>query len=158
MTNWHKITLLLLRVSLGWVYLYAGLTKVLNPDWTAAGYLKAAKTFPEFYQWFASDANIGWVNFLNEWGLTLIGAALILGLAIKIASWSGVAITMLYYFPVLAFPKIGANSYIVDDHIIYALVFLAIGAMGSASTWGVYSWLKTRGLEQKIPWLAKVLS
>lgn len=145
-----------MRLGLGWVYLHAGLAKVLNPDWTAAGYLKSAKTFPNIYQWFASSANIDWVNFLNKWGLTLIGAALILGLAIKIASWAGAAITMLYYFPVLTFPTIGANSYIVDDHVIYALVFVVFAALGSQSTWGGYSWLKSRGW-LKAPWLTKLL-
>jgi len=155
---WHKLSLLLLRLGIGWVFLYAGLTKVLNPDWSAAGYLNSAKTFSGFYQWLASDANLGWVNFLNQWGLTLIGTALILGLAVKLASYGGAAMMLLYYFPVLTFPKIGANSYLVDAHIIYALVMLVLAARGSEETWGVYSWLKTKGLEQKIPWLAKVLS
>jgi len=156
-TIWQKFTLLFLRLSLGWVFLYAGLTKVLNPNWSAAGYLKAAKTFPELYQWFASAENIGWVNFLNKWGLTLVGAALILGIGIRIASWAGAALMLLYYFPVLTFPKIGANSYIVDEHIVYISIFLVLGALGAQSSWGIYSWLKAKGLEQKIPWLAKLL-
>ena len=157
MTNWQKTTLLLLRLALGWVFLYAGLTKVLSPDWTAAGYLKGAKTFTDLYQWFAADANIGWVSFLNQWGQVLIGAAMILGIGVRIASWGGALMMLLYYFPVLVFPKIGANSYLVDEHIIYALVFLVFGALGSQSTWGVSAWLKSKGLLQKPAWLAKVL-
>lgn len=157
MTIWQKITLLLLRLSLGWVFLYAGLTKLLNPNWTAAGFLNAAKTFPGFYQWLASAGNIGWVNFLNQWGLTLIGAAMILGIGIKIASWAGAAMMLLYYIPVLVFPKIGANSYLVDDHIVYALVFLVFGALGAQSTWGIYSFLQKKGWLVKTPWLAKLL-
>jgi thiosulfate dehydrogenase [quinone] large subunit len=157
MTNWQKTTLLLLRIALGWVFLYAGLTKVLNPEWTAAGYLKGAKTFTDLYQWFAADANIGWVSFLNQWGQTLIGAAMILGVGVRIASWGGALMMLLYYFPVLVFPKIGANSYLVDEHIIYALVFLVFGALGAQSTWGVSAWLKNKGLLQKPAWLAKVL-
>ncbi|MEX2053893.1 MAG: DoxX family protein [Patescibacteria group bacterium] len=157
MTNWQKITLLLLRVALGWIFLYSGLNKVLNPEWTAAGYLKGAKTFTDLYQWFAADAHIGWVSFLNQWGQTLIGAALILGIGVRIASWGGALMMLLYYFPVLTFPKIGANSYLVDEHIIYALVFLFLGALGAQGTWGIYSWLKARGINQKVPWLAKLL-
>jgi len=157
-TTWQKITLLLLRIALGWVFLYSGLTKVLNPDWTAAGYLRGAKTFTDLYQWLAADANIGWVSFLNQWGQTLIGAAMILGIGVRIASWSGALMMLLYYFPILAFPKIGASSYLVDEHIVYALVFLVFGALGAQSTWGIYRWLKAKSLEQKIPWLARILS
>ncbi len=157
MTKFNKVSLLLLRLGLGWVFLYAGLTKVLNPDWTAAGYLKSAKTFPELYQWFASPANIDWVNFLNQWGLTLIGAALILGVAVRIASWAGAVMMLLYYFPVLAFPKVGAHNYLVDEHIVYALAFLMLAAMGSGATWGLYSGLKNWSLLKRWPWLDKLL-
>jgi thiosulfate dehydrogenase [quinone] large subunit len=157
-TNWQKTTLLLLRLALGWVFLYAGLTKVLNPEWTAAGYLKGAKTFTDLYQWFAADANIGWVSFLNQWGQVLIGTAMILGIGVRIASWGGALMMLLYYFPVLVFPKIGANSYLVDEHIIYALVLLAFGADGSKEMWGgVYPWLEKRGIFKKAPWLGKLL-
>ncbi|NIT04543.1 DoxX family membrane protein [Candidatus Saccharibacteria bacterium] len=157
MTKWEKISLVVLRLSMGWVYLYAGLSKVLNPDWTAVGYLKAAKTFPGLYQWFASAQNIDWVNFLNKWGLTLIGAALILGVAVRFASYMGALITMLYYFPILVFPKAGANSYIVDDHVIYALIFVLLAAFGAGRVWGLDSWLERSNLIQKAPWLRKLL-
>lgn len=50
MTQFQKISLFLLRISIGWLMFYAGITKVLNPEWSAAGYLKGAKTFVVFYQ------------------------------------------------------------------------------------------------------------
>ena len=65
------ISVFLLRVGLGSLFFYAGITKVMNPDWSAAGYLANAKTFPSLYQWLASAGNIGWVNFVNEWGSRL---------------------------------------------------------------------------------------
>ncbi|GMR19171.1 MAG: hypothetical protein BMS9Abin34_299 [Patescibacteria group bacterium] len=142
---------------MGWLYLYAGLTKVLDPEWTAAGYLKSAKTFSGLYQWFASDANIGWVDFINQWGLTIIGAALILGVAIKLASYAGALLTMLYYFPVLTFPYIKPHSYIVDEHVVYALAFLVLAALGAGRIWGIDGWLEKQGLTQKVPWLGKLL-
>ncbi len=157
MSKWEKLSLLILRLSIGWVYLYAGITKVLDSEWTAAGYLKAAKTFPELYAWFASGANIEWVNFLNQWGLTLIGAALILGVAVRFASYGGVLITLLYYFPVLVFPKVSAHAYIIDDHIIYALVFLVLAAFGAGRVWGLDSWVESGKLVHRFPWLLKLL-
>src|SRR3989344_4050369 len=72
-----KLAVFLSRVALGILFFYAGIVKVLNPNWSAAGYLNSAKTFPGLYHWFASAGNIGWINFMNEWGLTLVGVALV---------------------------------------------------------------------------------
>ena len=58
----EKFALVALRVSLGLLFLYAGITKVLDSSWSAEGYLKSAKTFPELFQWFAAPGNIEWVN------------------------------------------------------------------------------------------------
>ena len=115
---------------------YAGITNILGPAWTSAGYLGAAKTFPGFYSWFASPANIGWVNFLNEWGLTLIGISLILGLGVRLSSILGVSLMLLYYFPVLEFPKV-EHGLIVDDHIIYAAILLFLAAVRAGRYYGL---------------------
>lgn len=130
------------RVALGMLFFYAGITKVLNPSWSAAGYLNSAKTFPGLYQWFASAGNIGWVNFLNEWGLTLVGLALVFGLLVRWASLGGILIMALYYLPILKFPYVGEHSLLVDDHIIYITVFLILFASNAGNFWGLDSKLK----------------
>lgn len=127
MSRSAQISLLLLRISLGIIFFYAGITKVLDPNWSAQGFLKSAKTFPALYAWFASPANIGWVNFLNEWGLTLIGVALILGIFTKWASIAGILMMALYYFPGLDFPRVD-HGYIVDEHIVYIFAFALIAS------------------------------
>lgn len=134
--NFSKISILALRISLGWLFFYAGITKVMDPEWTAAGYLKGAKTFSGLFQWFASSSNIGWVNFLNEWGLTLIGAALILGIFVRWASFAGIVLMVLYYLPILNFPNVG-HGYIVDEHIIYIFVFLLLIATKAGQYIGI---------------------
>lgn len=126
MKNKMKMVIFLLRLSLGWLFLYAGLTKISNPEWTSVGYLKSAKTFADLYAWFAAPANIGWVNFLNQWGLTLIGISLILGLAVRWSSLAGIVLMALYYFPILQFPYVGEHFYIVDEHVIYSLGLLVL--------------------------------
>ena len=68
MNTFQKISLFLLRVSMGWFIFYAGITKVLNPEWSAAGYLKGAKTFVSFYEWLLQPNILPSINFLNEWG------------------------------------------------------------------------------------------
>lgn len=121
MDKLQKISLVSLRIAMGWLMFYAGITKILSPEWSAAGYLMNAKTFSGFYQWLAGSSLLPLVNFLNEWGLTLIGLALIFGLFVRISSIAGVVLMLLYYFPVLEFPYISKHSFIVDEHIVYAL-------------------------------------
>ncbi len=157
MNQTQKTTLLLLRVSIGWLFFYAGITKVLNPNWSAAGYLNNAKTFTDFYHWLASPSVIHYTNFFNEWGLTLIGAALILGIFVRLSSTLGALMMALYYFPVLVFPKVGANAYIVDDHIIYALVLLFLGAVRAGRYFGLENWCSSLPICSRYPALRKLL-
>src|SRR3989338_3076427 len=118
MTQFQKISLFLLRISTGWLMFYAGITKILNSEWSAAGYLKGAKTFAGFYQWLTQPEILPIVNFINEWGLTLLGASLILGIFVRLSGVLGAALMAMYYFPILQFPYPNAHSYIVDEHII----------------------------------------
>jgi len=144
-----KKILAALRIALGWLFFYAGITKVLNPAWSAKGYLLGAKTFAGAYAWLASDGVIPVVDFLNRWGLTLIGAAMILGVFVRLSGMLGAAMMILYYFPVLMFPKIGANSYLVDDHIVYAIVMLYFAAAKAGRHYGLEAWAaKTLRLER----------
>ena len=140
MSRTQKISLFLLRISLGWFMFYAGITKVLNSGWTAAGYLQTAKTLPALFAWFASPANIGWVNFVNEWGLTLLGISLILGIAVRLSSILGVGLMALYYLPILTFPIVGAHGYIVDEHVIYTLVLVFFAVIRAGQYYGLEVW------------------
>ncbi len=132
------------RVGLGVLFFYAGLSKVINPSWSAAGYLNSAKTFSGLYHWFASAGNIGWINLVNEWGLLLVGLALILGLLSRWASVGGILLMILYYFPILQFPYVGPNSYLVDEHIVFITLFLVLIASNAGAFWGLDSILKRK--------------
>lgn len=134
-----RIVLVLLRLAMGWLMFYAGITKVLDPNWSAAGYLRGAKTFAGFFQWLASPANTGWVNVINEWGLTLLGVSLILGIGVRFASLLGAVLMLLYYFPVLEFPRVG-HGYLVDEHVVYALVLLYFTAARAGRVFGLEAW------------------
>ena len=157
MTYYQKLFLVLLRLSMGWLFFYAGITKVLNPTWSAAGYLKGAKTFTGFYHWLASPEILPFTNFFNEWGLTLIGAALILGVFVRLSSFLGAGMMLLYYFPILTFPKVGANAYLVDDHIIYAFVLLFLGVIRAGQYFGLENWCSNLPICARYPTLRKLL-
>ncbi|MDP2734621.1 MAG: DoxX family membrane protein [bacterium] len=146
--NYEKLFLFLLRVSLGWLLLYSGLVKILDSSWTAAGYLKGAKTFGSFYQWLASPEVMPLTNFLNEWGLTLLGVSLLLGVGVRWSGILGALLMLLYYFPVLEFPYIGGHSFLVDEHIVYIFSLLVLAFADAGRTWG---------LEGRIPLLSRFL-
>ena len=137
MSKQVKLFLLFSRLAMGWLLFYAGITKILDASWSAEPYLLSAKTFPAFYQALAKPDILPAVNFLNEWGLTLLGAALILGAFVRFAGVAGAALMLLYYFPVLDFPSVGTASFIVDQHVIYALVLLLLAVSKSGRYWGL---------------------
>lgn len=138
----EKISLLFLRVTLGWMFLYAGITQITTPNWSAAGYLQSAKTFTGLYQWLASSSLIGVINIVNEWGLFLLGVSLILGAAVRFSSKCGIALMALYYFVILQFPYPNAHSFIVDEHIIYISALLVLSALDAGKAWGIDGFMK----------------
>ena len=150
MNNFQKLSVFLLRISMGWFMFYAGITKVQNAAWSAAGYIEGAKTFPEFYQWFLQPDILPAVNILNAWGILLIGIALLTGVFVRAASFFGIALMLLFYFPILDFPHPNAHAYLVDDHIIYALGFFVLMAMRAGSFWGLGKWCSRFSFYAKI--------
>lgn len=145
MNTAQKFILFLLRISIGWLIFYAGITKVLNPGWSAEGFLRGAKTFSGFYQWLTTPEILQIVNFLNAWGVMLIGVSLILGIFVRFSATLGVVVMALYYFPILVFPYAGEHSYLVDEHVIYALVLTLLASSAASKAWsirGIPGWMR----------------
>ncbi|MEK7067342.1 MAG: DoxX family protein [Patescibacteria group bacterium] len=157
MTFFQKISLFLLRVSMGWLFFYAGITKALNPEWSAAGYLRGAKTFTDFYQWLLQPNILPAINFMNEWGLTLLGISLIAGVFVRLSSFSGAFLMLLYYFPILNFPYPNSYSFIVDEHIIYISVLLLLANFRAGRVWGLENWCSNLPLCSRFPRLREWL-
>lgn len=157
MTGSQKFTLVLLRLSMGWLMFYAGITKVFNPEWSAAGYLKSAKTFTGFYDTLLSPNILPIINFVNAWGLTLLGVSLILGIFVRLSSVLGAVLMLLYYFPALDFPYPNKNSYIVDEHIIYIFVLLFFAAVRAGRVFGLENWCASLPVCNRYPWLRNLI-
>lgn len=141
MKKHHKQALTFLRVLLGWLFFYAGITKLLDPTWTSAGFLNNAENFSSIFAWFGSPENIGWVDFLNVWGQTLIGAALMLGALTTLASFFGMLLMVLYYLPSLNFPYV-EHGLLVDEHIMYLAAFVILIEFRAGQYWGLDDTLK----------------
>ncbi len=93
------IMLVVLRVLIGWHFLYEGLSKLVNPDWTSVAFLLDSEGFlSSLFHSMATDPGIlKIVDFLNIWGLILIGLGLILGLFSRISIIAGIALLGTYY-------------------------------------------------------------
>lgn len=154
--NYEKSTLALLRVSMGFLFFYAGITKVLDPNWSAEGYIKGAQNFSWFFNWLLNPAILPVVNFLNEWGLTMLGVCLILGIGVRLSSVLG-AVLMLMYYAVLPFPYQTAHSFLVDEHVVYAAALLFLASARAGRVWGLENWCSNLPICAKFPKLRQFL-
>jgi thiosulfate dehydrogenase [quinone] large subunit len=93
------IAITLLRVVVGWHFLYEGIAKLTSPSWSAAGYLKQARgPFADLFRWLASEPNLlANADLITSWGLTVVGVFLIMGLFTRLASLAGIAFILLFY-------------------------------------------------------------
>jgi uncharacterized membrane protein YphA (DoxX/SURF4 family) len=133
--DWKKILLTLVRIAIGWHFLYEGIAKLLIPKWTSFSYLSNSRgPLAEIYHWMASvPAILKTVDFLNVFGLLLIGTALFLGLFSRLAAVCGALLLTLYYF---AYPPFGDSLFSVSEGHLFivdklfietlVLVFLVI--------------------------------
>lgn len=144
MTKLQKLSILILRLSLGFLMFYAGITKIMNSSWSAAGYLKGAKALSPFYSLLLSPSVLPVINFTNEWGLTLLGISLILGIFVRLSSLLGIVLMILYYLPILNFPYVGEHSYLIDEHVIYSVSLLLLMAFNAGRIFGVDGWIFRR--------------
>ena len=152
--NWKKLTITVLRVAIGWHFLYEGISKLWVGNWSAASYLSGAGgPFSGFYHWMGqSDAMMAVIDPVNIAALILIGLSLTLGLAVRFSYISGIALLMLYYF---AYPPFGGsvlggaegNLYIVNKNLIEALVMLTLFFIHEKG-WGLYG-LKIFSVQKK---------
>lgn len=111
------ILCLLLRFSMAILLLYAGWTKWIAPDWSAAGYLKFASG--PFALWFQSLAGNPLVDALVVYGELAIGFAFLFGFLIKPAAFFNIILMLLFY---VSGWKMNTSHGPVEEHIIYALV------------------------------------
>lgn len=161
-TRISRYAMAAVRVSIGWVFVWAFVDKAFGLGHETAhadawirggsptnGFLAfgAAGPFKGFYN---SIAGQGWADWLFMIGLLAIGTALVLGVAMRVATASGVLLLVLMWSVVLP----PANNVFMDAHLIYAMVLVVLAAAGAGATFGLgriweriplvqhYGWLK----------------
>jgi thiosulfate dehydrogenase [quinone] large subunit len=91
--------LVILRLLIGWHFLYEGLVKIFNSGWTAYPYLMDSQGFLSnfFHSLAENEGLLAISNYVNIYGLTLIGLGLILGCLSRYASIGGIIFLALYF-------------------------------------------------------------
>ena len=120
-SNIQLFWLVSLRVLIGWYFLYEGLAKVFSPKWTAYGYLMDSQGLfaPLFRRIAENPALMSAADFINIWGLTVIGLLLIIGLFEK-AGYIGAALLLTLYY--LSHPPLLNVEYILRPEGSYLWV------------------------------------
>lgn len=146
------------RITLGWTLLWAFLDKTfgLYPttaahSWLAGGspttyYLGNITTGPMsgLYQSMAGNAA---VDALFMLALLAVGVAMILGIGMRIAGYSGAVLMVLLWSTNLP----PANNPIIDDHIVYMILFLGLTVVKAGQWLGLGKWWVNTPIVKKFP-------
>ncbi len=125
--------LVALRMLIGWHFLYEGLAKMSNPYWTSAGYLAESEWWFQgiFLKIAANPTILTAVDYLNIWGLTLIGLGLLFGAFTRIATIAGIVLLAFYYvatppFVGLTYGMPAEGSYLIVNKVLIELAAMVV--------------------------------
>ncbi|MAP84414.1 MAG: DoxX subfamily [Candidatus Marinimicrobia bacterium] len=137
--------LVTLRVLIGWHFLYEGVSKIINPYWSSVAYLLDSKgPFSGLAETIVSNPTLLSISdYVNMWGLTLVGASLLLGLFSRYTTLIGMGLVILYYLfapPLLGleYSRPGEGSYIiVNKNLIEACALWVIHSFPTSHVIGL---------------------
>ena len=165
------VALNLLRLALGVTFLWAFLDKTFGLGyatpteraWTngaspTEGFLSGVSAGPlkGVFNDLAGNPFIDWLFMV---GLLGIGAALILGVALRAAAVSGTLLLAMMWLATwppattAGGQPTGSNNPLVDDHVISALALIVVGVYAAHSAGYLGRWWTKLNLVQRSPWL-----
>ncbi|MET9230111.1 DoxX family membrane protein [Lentzea sp. NPDC003310] len=170
-TDTGAVALAVLRLATGVLFLWAfvdkafGLGYATKPEnaWFAGGsptrgFLSRVDVGP-FDTVFRGIAGAWWADVLFMAGLLAIGVALVLGIGLRVAAAAGTVMMLLMWaaeWPPAQHTASGeatmSTNPVVDYHVVYALVLVAVAAAPSA-TWSLSPWWTKLPLVRANPWL-----
>lgn len=165
-------TLALLRLAIGFVFLWAFLDKLFGLGYATGraaawihggsptqGFLSHVQVGPlrtVFHDW----AGAGWVDLLFMLGLLGVGVAVMLGIGLRLSAVAGSLLLVLMWaaewpmarHTVSGVATVSSNPFL-DYHLIYALVLIAVAVGAAGRVWGLgRAWCGT-ALVRRHPWL-----
>jgi thiosulfate dehydrogenase [quinone] large subunit len=156
-----RYTAAVLRLSIGWVVLWAFLDSMFGLGHETAGKdawvlggsptkgllaFAASGPFAGVYHDLAGQA---WADWLLMLDLLCVGVALVAGIAMGLAAGSAVLLLILMWSAVLP----PANNPFMDDHLIYAMVLVLLAAAGAGTPLGLGATWKSLPVVKQNGWL-----
>jgi thiosulfate dehydrogenase [quinone] large subunit len=148
-----------LRFALGWTLFWAFIDKLfglgyatassrswLNGGSPTTGYLQFGTSGPLADFWNGLAGNSA-VDALFMFALLSVGAAVLLGIGQKISGIAGAALMLMLWTTNLP----PANNPILDDHVVYAILFLAFAIVKPGKWWGLGKWWSGQSIVKKFP-------
>lgn len=144
-SNSQLIVFSLLRVAIGWHFLYEGIVKLFTPGWTSAEFLQMSNWIlaPVFHAIAVNQTVLQIVDFLNIWGLICIGLGLMLGLFTRQSAIFGIILLALYYIANPPFVKndfgvpVEGHYLIVNKNLIELLALSALLFVPTGKAYGL---------------------
>ncbi len=156
--------LAVLRLGTGFIFLWAFLDKLLGLGYStpaerawvsggspSQGFLNSPAVtgpFEDLFRSIASPAS----DWLFMIGLLGIGLAVMLGIGVRVAAWSGSIMMVLMWvaeWPVAA----GSTNPVMDYHLVYALALVVVAVTFAGDTWGLGRWWRDLTPVLRLPWL-----
>lgn len=167
-----QLLLGLLRLLVGWIFLWAFLDKMWGFGYSTAksrawlkggsptkGFLGNVYVGP-FASWFRSIAGATWADYLFMIGLCALGVSLILGVGLRLAAIPGAALSVMMWLSVWPPAKVtsqgtptGSTNPFFDDHLVWALLFLIFPLLNAGDWVGLGRWWRGLSIVQRVPLL-----
>lgn len=163
---WARFSLAALRVATGFIFLWAFVDKTfglgystpadrawINGGTPSQGFLGSEAVTGPLQPFFAGIASPA-TDVLFMAGMLGIGAAVMLGIGLRISAVAGAIIMVLMYLAEWPFTAGAASTNpVVDYHIIYALSLIVIAATAAGDTLGLGAWWRTLPIVRTNSWL-----
>ncbi len=144
-TNLQFFAILILRIVVGYHFLYEGISKLLLNSWSAKFFLIQSNwIFAKTFQLIANSSFLlAITNLLNIWGQIFIGLGLILGLFTKYAAYAGALLLLFYY---VAYPPFATNNIFVDRNLLELIGLIMVAVFPTSNRIGLDGLLSKMGI------------
>jgi uncharacterized membrane protein YphA (DoxX/SURF4 family) len=139
-----RLSIILLRIAMGGLLFYSGLTKVFDAALSLPKPLISA-FLPDLYFWLGAPDRLSSVNTLYEWALVVVGFLLLIGLLTRTASIAAMVLVLFSYLPSLP----SSAHFALNENLIYILVLLTLMTARAGQFMGMDKYFKFSFLNHK---------
>jgi len=149
---WLAYWLVILRLTVGWWFLHAGLDKIwawpFDASWFVGG-AAAGTTLGPVVTLFSDGILLEFTNVMVPVGQTLIGLGLVLGALTRLAAFFGGFLMVFFYF--INGETGGWAHGVVTGELLGLLIFAMIATLGAGRVLGVDAYLADSELLERYP-------